>query len=204
MAVKEPEYEYNPIKESKDGAEAEKVIWSTKALNRAVEAINQGLPLKANPFCGKDTGLLKPDLVYKRTPEEIEDYIHCMQDPIYFASKCFLMTPEGLKPCVLRDYQVKYLKHLQDHRFSLYLACRQCGKTFNMLTTIDVKIEKSNHMFDDKLSKYYYYTDDTYIYMNIPAFEIYHLYDKGVFSSIRYHLYKLIFSLEHANSTKKT
>ena len=29
----------------------------------------------------------------------------------------------------LRDYQRNYLKHLMDHRLSIYLACRQCGKT---------------------------------------------------------------------------
>ena len=129
MAVKEFEYEYDPIKVQKDGSEAERVVWSTKALNAAVEGLNKGLPLKANPFCGKDTGLLKPDLVYKRTEEEIEDYIHCMQDPIYFASKCFLMTPEGLKPCILRDYQEDYLHHLQNNRFSIFLSCRQSGKS---------------------------------------------------------------------------
>lgn len=129
MAVKEFEYEYDPIKVQKDGTEAERVVWSTKALNAAVDGLNKGLPLKANPFCGKDTGLLKPDLVYKRTEEEIEDYVHCMKDPVYFASKCYLMTPEGLKPCVLRDYQVDYLHHLQNNRFSIMLSCRQAGKS---------------------------------------------------------------------------
>ena len=67
--------EFDPIKYDKGGKEAEKVIWSTKSLNAAVKALNEGLPLKANPFIGKNTKLLKPDLVYRRTPEEIEDYV---------------------------------------------------------------------------------------------------------------------------------
>lgn len=129
MAKKEFEYEYNPIKQPKDGVEAEKVIWSTKSLTIAVDAIKKGLPLKANPFIGKNTNLLKPDLVFKRTAEEMADYIHCMQDPLYFATKCSIMTPEGLKPCILRDYQEDYLRHLQNHRFSILLACRQAGKS---------------------------------------------------------------------------
>lgn len=129
MAVKEEEWEYNPVKIPKDGAEAEKVIWSTKALNIAVDAIKKGLPLKANPFCGKNVQLLKPDLVYKRTAEEITDYIKCKQDPIYFASKCHLMTPEGLQPCVLRDYQIEYLTLLKENNFTILRAARQSGKS---------------------------------------------------------------------------
>ena len=116
------DYEFDPVKYETNGKNAEKVVWTTKALEKAVEALNAGLPLKANPFIGKVTQLLKPDLVYRRTPEEIEDYIRCKQDPVYFAEKCFLMTPEGLQKCKMRDYQVEYLHHLQEHRFSVRLS----------------------------------------------------------------------------------
>lgn len=122
-------YEFDPVKYETGGKTAEKVIWTTKALDKAVSALNEGLPLKANPFIGKVTQLLKPELVYRRTPEEIEDYIRCKQDPVYFAEKCYLMTPEGLQKCKMRDYQVDYLHHLQEHRFSILLSCRQAGKS---------------------------------------------------------------------------
>lgn len=121
--------DYDPIKLPKDGTKAEKVIWSTDVLDKAVDGMNKGLPLKANPFIGKDTQLLKPDLVYKRTPEEVDDYIKCMKDPIYFASKCKIKTPTGMKECVLRDYQVRYINHLANNRFSILLSCRQAGKS---------------------------------------------------------------------------
>ena len=195
MAVKEFEYEYDPIKVQKDGSEAERVVWSTKALNAAVEGLNKGLPLKANPFCGKDTGLLKPDLVYKRTEEEIEDYIHCMQDPIYFASKCFLMTPEGLKPCILRDYQEDYLHHLQNNRFSIFLSCRQSGKCLSMLTNINIKITEKSNLDRQQVRKirYYYINDNIY---SLPLFEVYNLYCKQtIIWKVKYHLYKLMFYL---------
>ena len=121
--------EFDPIKVARDGKMAEQVIWSTNSINTAIDGINKGLQLKANPFIGKDTQLLKPNLVYKRTKEEIEDFKKCMFDPIYFASKCYIKTPTGLKPCTLRDYQVKYINHLVDHRFSILRACRQAGKS---------------------------------------------------------------------------
>ena len=122
-------WEYDPVKELKGGVEASRVVWSTKSLEMAVDALSKGLPLKANPFCGTNTKLLKPNLVYKRTAEEMEDIIRCVKDPIYFASKCFLMTPEGLQPVTLRDYQEDYLRHLQNNRFSIFLSCRQSGKS---------------------------------------------------------------------------
>lgn len=121
--------EFDPVKRDKGGKEAEAVVWSCAVLEKAVDAMKKGLPLKANPFIGKNTKLLKPDLVFKRTPEEIEDYIHCMEDPLFFATKCFLMTPTGLQPVVLRDYQEEYIEHLKQNRFSLFLSCRQSGKS---------------------------------------------------------------------------
>ena len=123
------DYEFDPVKREISGKSAEKVVWTTKALEKAVDALNEGLPLKANPFIGKVTQLLKPDLVYRRTTEEIEDYIKCKQDPVYFAEKCSLMTPEGLQLCEMRDYQVDYLHHLKNNRFSILLAARQSGKS---------------------------------------------------------------------------
>jgi len=122
-------YTFDPVKELKGGEQAKQVIWSTKSLEIAVDALKKGLPLKVNPFIGNNTKLLKPELVFNRTEEELEDYIKCMQDVTYFASKCYVMTPEGLQPIVLRDYQHEYLHHLQENRFSIWVACRQVGKS---------------------------------------------------------------------------
>ena len=79
---KEFEYEYNPIKEQSGGKAAEKVIWSTAVIQKALEGIQQGQPLKASPFLNKNTKLLKPELVRRYTQEEIEDYKKCALDPV--------------------------------------------------------------------------------------------------------------------------
>lgn len=129
MAKKELTYEFDPVKDQKGNEQAQSVIWSTKSLDMAVDAITKGLPLKVNPFIGNNTKLLKPELVFKRTEEEINEYVRCMQDICYFAEKCYVMTPEGLNKIKLRDYQVRYLRHLESHRFSIYLAARQSGKS---------------------------------------------------------------------------
>lgn len=122
--------EFNPVKEEKDGVKARRTVWSTKALDLALAGIEQGKKLIANPFYENNTKLLKGDLVFQRTPEEIAEWLRCKNDIIYFVEKyCKLMTPEGIKNVKMRDYQRRYLKHLIDNRLSIYLACRQCGKT---------------------------------------------------------------------------
>ena len=73
---------------------------------------------------------MKGDLVFQRTDKEKAEWKRCATDIIYFVNKyCKLMTPEGIKNVTLRDYQEHYLQHLMDNRLSIYLACRQCGKT---------------------------------------------------------------------------
>ena len=205
MAEKEFSYEYNPVKEIKGGVEASKVVWSTKSLNAAVDALTKGLPLKANPFCGTNTKLLKPDLVYKRTEEEVEDYIKCMQDPLYFAEKCFLMTPKGLQPVKMRDYQKEYLTNLKENRFNILLACRQAGKTQLIDSQIVIKLptKNINAHFVKLLKKYYYYidNDDNYI-LTIPLFELYNIYSGGIVNKCRYYLYKLIFKLKYGRKER--
>lgn len=205
--VKEYEYEYNPVKELKGGVEASKVIWSTKSLLAAVEALKKGLPLKANPFCGTNTMLLKPDIVYKRTQEEVEDYIKCMQDPIYFAEKCFLMTPKGLQAVKMRDYQVEYLKNLSENRFNVLLACRQAGKCqlFDSQLVIQFKqTDLSNKHVNTLIKKYYYYIDDNGNYViTLPMFELYNIYSKGFINKCRYHLYKLMYRLKYGKGSKR-
>lgn len=121
---------FNPIKEDNSGARARRVIWSSAVIDAALKGIEQGKKLVSNPFYENNTHLLKGDLVFERTDEEIEEWIRCKSDIIYFVEKyCKLMTPEGIKNVKLREYQTHYLQHLMDNRLSIYLACRQCGKT---------------------------------------------------------------------------
>lgn len=121
---------FNPVKEDESGKIAKRMIWSTESLNLAIKGLEEGKKLKANPFYENNTRLLKGDLVFERTEEEIEEWKKCRDDILYFAEKyCKLMTPEGIQHIHLRDYQKKYLRHLEKNRLSIYLACRQCSKT---------------------------------------------------------------------------
>ena len=194
------EFEFDPVKRDKGGKEAEAVIWSCSVLEKAVDAMKKGLPLKANPFIGKNTKLLKPDLVFRRTQEEIEDYMHCMEDPLYFATKCFLMTPTGLQAVILRDYQEDYMRHLQENRFSLFLSCRQSGKCFLQNTTIkflftnsfinNYGIQFGKQKFTYLFKNFKYVKSGSDYLFELPFYEFQNLFDDTVYWKLKYNLYK--------------
>ena len=75
---------FNPVKEDKDGVRAKRMVWSSNAINLAFEGLKQGRKLVANPFYENNTKLLKGDLVFDRTEDEIAEWLRCKNDIIYF------------------------------------------------------------------------------------------------------------------------
>lgn len=196
--------DFNPVKEEKDGVKAKRMIWSTHTLDLALKGIEQGRKLIANPFYEGNTKLLKGDLVFQRTEDEVKEWIKCKNDILYFAEKyCKLMTPEGIQNIELRDYQKKYLKHLEDNRLSIYLACRQCGKCVTFLQHVDIQIDRD--IIGDRIKKYFdknYYNKDKDCY-TIPLFEVYNIYDQSFKWKIQYLLYKILYKYESRNKIKE-
>lgn len=122
--------EFDPVKKDDAKHKFQRVVWTTKSIEKAAKALSEGRPLVASPFLDGNIKLLKPDLVYKRTKEELEEWSKCANDLLYFVEKyCKIMTPEGIKPIKLRPYQRNYLLCLRDHKLTIYCACRQCGKS---------------------------------------------------------------------------
>ena len=168
--------DFNPVKEESDGIKAKRTIWSSRALDLALTGLEQGKKLVANPFYENNTKLLKGDLVFQRTQEEINEWLRCKNDIIYFVEKyCKLMTPEGIKNVKMRDYQKKYLNHLMDNRLSIYLACRQCGKTTTsavfMLHYILFNVDKNALVLGNKRKTAVEILDKAKkIYLELPYF----------------------------------
>ena len=122
--------DFNPVKEERDGVKARRVVWSTKTIEAAIKGLEDGRKLVANPFYENNSKILKGDLVFQRTKEEVEEWKKCAADIHYFSNTyCKLMTPQGIKKVKMRSYQEGYLDHLMKYRLSIYLAARQCGKT---------------------------------------------------------------------------
>jgi hypothetical protein len=65
------------------------------------------------------------------TPEQVQEYIKCSQDPIYFIDNyCYIVTlDDGLQPFKLYDCQKKKIKLIHENRKVILMEGRQQGKT---------------------------------------------------------------------------
>lgn len=67
------------------------------------------------------------------TKEQIDEYIKCSKDPIYFCETYLkvIHLDRGLVPFKLYGYQREIFQHYNSHRFNIILACRQSGKSIS-------------------------------------------------------------------------
>ena len=67
------------------------------------------------------------------TPDLIQEYAKCMNNPVYFAEKYVkvISLDQGLVPFKLYPYQHQMFDHFNNNRFSIVLACRQSGKSIS-------------------------------------------------------------------------
>lgn len=112
-------------------ADAARVVWSTESVNIALNAIEQGLPIKATPFFESAIGIRKAGLLYRNTTSEQEEFKKCKFDILYFANKyCQLVDKTGkYNPIQLRKYQKLLLAAYTKKRNVIVLGSRQIGKT---------------------------------------------------------------------------
>lgn len=114
-------------------------IWSTKAVNETLVNIQEGIPTDMGCFWNQDIDFKAPNINFEMTQDELEEWVRCSQDVIYFANKYgYAMTDDGIANIKLRDYQEKILKQFQDNRFIIMLAARQIGKCSIYQTNINI------------------------------------------------------------------
>ena len=68
------------------------------------------------------------------TPQMIQELAKCKRDPVYFI-KTYIKVQHpvhGTIPFALYDYQERFIRHMQENRFTITLQPRQCGKTLTV------------------------------------------------------------------------
>ena len=82
------------------------------------------------------TYLGNPNLKAKQVPvqftrEEVQEYVKCSKDPVYFARKYvkIINVDKGLVPFNMYDFQENMIKAFDDNRFSICKLPRQSGKS---------------------------------------------------------------------------
>jgi len=108
-------------------------FWSTAKVEKLVyDAEENGVDYKDvdNPFHENDPELRKGNILFEYTEWELEEIKKCAEDVVYFANKyCHVMTDEGIRQILLRDYQIQILNQYQHHRKNVFVSPRQSGKT---------------------------------------------------------------------------
>ena len=89
----------------------------------AEKRLNNGY--KGNPNLPKD------DYKHAYTQQEIDEFVKCADDPVYFATKYMriINVDRGLMPFEMWDFQREMLKTFHENRFSICKLPRQVGKT---------------------------------------------------------------------------
>ncbi|NDB87197.1 MAG: terminase, partial [Alphaproteobacteria bacterium] len=87
----------------------------------------------------RDNSLLKrAGVQVEYTQEQVQEYIKCSKDPIYFAENYIKIVnvDEGLIPFNMWDFQRDMIKTYHENRFSITKCPRQVGKTTTTISYI--------------------------------------------------------------------
>lgn len=79
----------------------------------------------------KDPRLKKAFATDEYTPEMIRELSKCKKDPVYFMRHYVKIQhpTRGVVPFELFEYQERFVRHMDNERFTITLQPRQCGKT---------------------------------------------------------------------------
>lgn len=80
--------------------------------------------------------LKKANVPVEFTQENIEEFIKCKEDPIYFAKNYvkIVSLDEGLIPFNMWDFQEKLIDNFHNHRFNIAKLPRQTGKSTTVVS----------------------------------------------------------------------
>ena len=79
--------------------------------------------------------LKPPGIELQYTKEQLEEYIKCSKDPVYFCSKYVKVKTldKGIMPFKLYDYQEEFVQSIHENRFTISKWPRQSGKSTSVI-----------------------------------------------------------------------
>lgn len=89
---------------------------------------------KQNIYYNGNVKIKKAGVQQEFTPEQIDEYVRCSEDPIYFIEKYvkIVSLDHGLVTFSMWEYQEKMIRNFFENRFSICLLPRQMGKTITV------------------------------------------------------------------------
>jgi len=151
--------DYTYKSESGGQKKSSRTVYSTKLINKLLEDHNNGYEIPYDAFFNRDLELRAKGIVFEMTPEEVEEYNKCYDDPLYYISTyCKFQTDNDYQLVELRDFQKKvinivteetWIPSLDDfgpkNRNIIWMAARQSGKCcfYNSLISIQEDAKNS-------------------------------------------------------------
>jgi len=105
----------------------------------------------------RDNPLLKRAGVnIEYTQEQIDEYVKCSQDPVYFSKYVKIITlDEGLVPFNMYDFQEDMIRTFHENRFVITKCPRQVGKCVDINTPIRLKNKKTGEIVETTIGEFY-------------------------------------------------
>ena len=113
----------------------------------------------------RDNPLLKKiGVKIEYTQEQINEYIKCKNDPVYFAKYIKIISlDKGLIPFELYDFQEDMIRTFHNNRFVITKCPRQVGKCFYINTPIKLRNKSTGEIIETTIGKFYGQRNETNI-----------------------------------------
>lgn len=106
----------------------------------------------------RSNSLLKREgVVIEFTEEQIQEYIKCSEDPIYFIENYMTVVhvDKGVVPFKLYEYQKEMLKAIHENRHVIVLAARQSGKCFFSSMLLKLRNKRTGEVKEISIGDFY-------------------------------------------------
>ena len=190
------EYDSDARKKQEEDKRKSRRVYSTALIDELIKERNMGYDIPYDAFFMRDLDLRAPNVTFKMTDEEMEEYQRCYDDAGYYVENyCKFMTDRGLKVVELRDFQKNVVKTVTDevyipslgewgpkNRNVIWMAARQSGKCCSPGMKINKLLENTDlstdHINQIPISDIYYIgTSKPSLTERIKKF-LYKLYNK--------------------------
>ena len=147
------EYDSDARKKQEEDKRKSRRVYSTALIDELIKERNMGYDIPYDAFFMRDLDLRAPNVTFRMTDEEMEEYQRCYDDAGYYVENyCKFMTDHGLQVVELRDFQKNVVKTVTDevyipslgewgpkNRNVIWMAARQSGKCliFNQLVNLE-------------------------------------------------------------------
>ena len=106
---------------------------------------------RANPL------LKREGIEIEFTQEQIEEYVKCSQDPLYFIQNYVKVVhvDKGVIPFNMWDFQKEMISTFHNNRFSIVKCPRQVGKCLSINTSIRLRSKATGEIFEMTVGEFH-------------------------------------------------